>query len=153
GSRRSISDSTASTSSGSVVTSTAGESGPCSAWHKRSTATNVGSEVRSARTRTSDGPAGRSMAQDPNTSSLAAVTQAFPGPTIFSTGSSDSVPYARAAIAWAPPMAHTSVAPARRHAASITSGTVPSGASGEATTISSTPATRAGTTVMTTVDG
>ena len=41
---------------------------------------------------TSDGPAGRSMPTPPTTSSLAAVTQALPGPTIWSTGRIDSVP-------------------------------------------------------------
>ena len=35
----------------------------------------------------SDGPAGRSMPTSPQTSILAAVTQALPGPTIRSTGS------------------------------------------------------------------
>ena len=41
---------------------------------------------RSARTMPSDGPAGRSIPTSPKTSSLAAVTQALPGPTIRSTG-------------------------------------------------------------------
>ena len=40
----------------------------------------------SARTIPSDGPAGRSMPTSPQTSILAAVTQALPGPTIRSTG-------------------------------------------------------------------
>ena len=46
----------------------------------------------SAPTSTSLGPAGKSMAQAPKTSSLAAVTQALPGPTILSTEGILSVP-------------------------------------------------------------
>ena len=46
-----------------------------------------GSAEASARTMPSDGPAGRSVPTSPATSSLAAVTQALPGPTIRSTGS------------------------------------------------------------------
>ena len=54
---------------------------------------------------TSLGPAGRSIPTRLETSSFAAVTQRFPGPTILSTGAIVSVPYASAATAWAPPTA------------------------------------------------
>ncbi len=71
----------------SVVTRIAGESGPCSAWVIRSAATRVGFAVGpprsldgTARTIPSDGPAGRSIPTSPQTSILAAVTQALPGP-------------------------------------------------------------------------
>ena len=79
--------STASAKAASVVTRMAGESGPCSAWVMRSAATRSGSAGGAARTMPSDGPAGRSMPTSPQTSILAAVTQALPGPTIRSTGS------------------------------------------------------------------
>ena len=78
--RRRTSASTASASASSGVTSRAGESGPCSAWVRRSAATVAGSAVASASTRPSDGPAGRSMPTSPTISILAAVTQALPGP-------------------------------------------------------------------------
>ena len=45
------------------------------------------------------------MPTRPETSSFAAVTQRLPGPTILSTAGIVSVPYARAAIACAPPTA------------------------------------------------
>ena len=103
----------------------------------------------------SDGPAGRSMPTSPATSIFAAVTQALPGPTIRSTGArpASGRPYASAPIAWAPPAttkASTSSSPA---APSSTGWFRPSRSAGEATTIRSTPATRAGTTVMTSDDG
>ncbi len=84
--------STASARASEGVTSSEGESGPCSAWLRRSAATCAGSAVSSATTMTSVGPAGMSMAQESRTSSLAAVTQALPGPTILSTRVIDSVP-------------------------------------------------------------
>ena len=51
------------------------------------------------------------MPTSPQTSILAAVTQAFPGPTIRSTGSIplSGRPYARAPMAWAPPATHERV--------------------------------------------
>ena len=58
-----------------------------------------------------------------------------------------------AATAWAPPLLATCVAPARFAAYSTAEGTVPSVCGGVHTTISSTPATTAGTTVIATVDG
>ena len=74
-----------------VVTRIAGESGPCSAWVSRSAATKSGFASASARTRPSEGPAGRSMPTSPASSSLAAVTQTLPGPTIRSTRSRRAV--------------------------------------------------------------
>ena len=102
---RSTAASTASANAASVVTRIAGESGPCSAWVMRSAATRRGSAGGAARTMPSDGPAGRSMPTSPQTSILAAVTQALPGPTIRSTGAmpASGRPYASAPIAWAPP--------------------------------------------------
>ena len=93
------------------------------------------------------------MAHRPVTSSLAAVTQALPGPTILSTAGMVSVPYAKAATAWAPPMAYSSSTSSRAAAASIVGSISPSAPQGEATAISPTPATKAGTTVITRVDG
>ena len=57
-----------------VVTSAAGESGPCSAWPSRSAATISGSAVSSAMTATSDGPASRSIATRPNSWRFASAT-------------------------------------------------------------------------------
>ena len=63
-----------------VVTSTAGESGPCSACESRSTATTSGSASSSAITRISVGPANRSMPTSPNSCRLASATSPLPGP-------------------------------------------------------------------------
>ena len=57
-----------------VVISTAGESGPCSAWLSRSTATTNGSACSSATTRISVGPAKRSMPTSPKSCRLASAT-------------------------------------------------------------------------------
>ena len=57
-----------------VVTRTAGESGPCSAWESRSTATMNGSASSSAMTRISVGPANRSMPTSPKSWRLASAT-------------------------------------------------------------------------------
>ena len=78
---------------------------PCSACARRSAAQASASAVSSAITITSLGPAGRSMPTRLETSSFAAVTYAFPGPTMRSTGAIVSVPKASAATACAPPMA------------------------------------------------
>ena len=75
-----------------VVTRIASPSGPCSAWASRSAAHSAGSAVSSAITSTSLGPAGRSIATCPETSSFASVTQRLPGPTIFATAGIVSVP-------------------------------------------------------------
>ncbi len=132
---------------GSVVTRMAGESGPCSAWLSRSAATCSGSAVASARTMTSDGPAGRSIPTSPKTSSLAAVTQALPGPTIRSTGAmpDSPSPYASAPTAWAPPATMNWSTPTRPAAPARIGSIRPSGRAGLATTNEPTPATRAGT--------
>ncbi|KAH3659012.1 hypothetical protein OGATHE_006738 [Ogataea polymorpha] len=91
------------------------ESTPCSACDSRSEATKSGSAYLSATTRTSDGPAGISMAhmalESLETSILAAVTNWFPGPMILSHLGTDSVPYAIAATAWAPPASTMHLAP------------------------------------------
>ena len=77
----------------------------------------------------------------------------FPGPTILSTRRMVSVPKARAAMAWAPPTRYASVTPAMRAATSTAGSSDLSRAGGDARTMSLTPATRAGTTVISTVDG
>ena len=64
----------------------------------------------------------------PATSRLASATYRLPGPTITSTGRIDSVPYASAAIACAPPTRYTSSTPASAAAASVGCGTRPSAA-------------------------
>ena len=77
----------------------------------------------------------------------------FPGPTILSARRIVAVPYASAAIAWAPPTRYASVTPAILAAASTAGLTDPSLAGGVTSTISLTPATRAGTAVINTVEG
>ena len=123
-------------------------SGPCSAWASRSAAHWPASAVASAIRTTSLGPAGRSIAHALETSSLAAVTHWLPGPTILSTGSIVSVPYASAATACAPPTAYTSSMPSSRATASVASA-----GRGVTTAIRPTPATRAGTAAITSDDG
>ncbi len=68
------------------------ESGPCSAWASRSSATSSASAPPSARTMHSDGPAGRSIATRVPIARLAAVTHALPAPKILSTAGTDAVP-------------------------------------------------------------
>ena len=89
------------------------------------------------------------------TSIFAAVTQALPGPTIRSTGSTPASgsPNASAPIAWAPPATISVPTPSRPAVPATIGSTAPSGPAGDATTISSTPATSAGTTVITRLDG
>ena len=84
---------------------------------------------------------------------MASCTYALPGPTITSTGATDSVPQASAAIACAPPIRYTSVTPQSTQAARITGCGRPPGPGGAQTAISSTPAARAVTAHITTVDG
>ena len=114
-----------------------------------------GSAGGAARTIPSDGPAGRSIPTSPQTSILAAVTQALPGPTMRSTGSrpASGSPYARAPIAWAPPATMKASTSSRPAAPRRTGFVTPSRSAGDATTISATPATWAGTTVITSDDG
>lgn len=102
----------------------------------------------SASTTSSEGPASMSMpAMRPDTICFAAVTQALPGPQITSHAGT-ATPSASAAIACAPPAASTASAPATAAAAKV----IGCG-SGDATTTRSTPATRAGVTVISTDDG
>ncbi len=70
-----------------------------------------------------------------------------------STAGTDAVPNASAPTACAPPALTTMVAPARRAAYRIAGGIEPSLWGGVQSTIRSTPATAAGTTVMQTDDG
>ena len=79
-------------------------------------------------------------------------TYAFPGPTMRSTGKIASVPYASAAMAWAPPTRKISVTPASRAAASTSGFSTPSGA-GTHMAILCTPAIRAGRAFISTEDG
>ncbi len=151
--RRGSAASTASSRSGSSLTTTAIESGPCSDCARRSRATCSASAVRSASTMHSDGPAGRSIATRPLTARFAAVTHALPAPKILSTAGTESVPNARAAIAWAPPALRTRSTPPMR-AATSTSGEIdPSSRGGVAMIRSSTPARRAGTASIRTLLG
>src|SRR4051812_6608945 len=103
---RAIASVTASATASSQVTSQARPWGPCSAWTTTSTAAHSAGALPSATTTTSDGPANDDGTPTrPATSRLATATYTLPGPTITSTGRIDSVPYAMAAIACAPPMA------------------------------------------------
>src|SRR5262245_42283025 len=77
----------------------------------------------------------------------------LPGPTILSTRLIVSVPYASAAMACAPPTRYASVTPAMRAAVSTTGSRDLSAPGGDTSTISGTPATRAGIAVISTVDG
>src|SRR5205823_14374345 len=114
----------------------------------RSAATHDAGELPSAITSTSDGPAIESMSTSPYTCRFADATHALPGPTILSTRGTLAVPNASAAIACAPPSSNTRSTPASR-AASIVSGDGP----GVTITSSGTPATFAGTAVISTLDG
>ncbi len=74
-----------------------------------------------------------------------------PGPTILSTRG--TVSQASAATAWAPPILKTSVTSASSAAISASGLTVPSGRGGVTTTISRTPAIRAGMAFIKMVEG
>ena len=134
-----------------------GESGPCSACVSRSAATSRGSAVASARTRPSDGPAGRSMPTSPASSSFAAVTQALPGPTIAVDRPAALAPAGRRPARRSPGRRRRrgrSSTPSRAAVAERSPGRRGRRASaGEATTIAPTPATCAGTTVITSDEG
>ena len=67
-------------------------SSSCSAWLKRSIATQSGGVVPSASTRISLGPAIMSMPTWPKTRRLALATYALPGPVILSTRGTVAVP-------------------------------------------------------------
>ena len=77
----------------------------------------------------------------------------LPGPTILSTFGTDSVPYARAATACAPPIRKILSTPATFAAAMIFGFGVPSFCGGVHIIISSTPAILAGTAFIRTDDG
>ena len=76
------------------------------------------------------------------------MTYALPGPTTASTAAIVSVPYASAATAWAPPTAYTSSTPSSRATTRIASDGL-----GVTTAMRRTPATSAGTAVITSEDG
>ena len=149
---RSTSASTCSNNASDVVTNTTTLSGPCSPCASRSAARNSASAVSSASTITSLGPGSRSMATAPTSWRLASTTKRLPGPKIFSTGFTLSVPSARAAIACAPPILTISVAPEAFNAYKRAGFTRPSGPQGVAATISRTPAAWAKPPVMMDVD-
>ena len=92
------------------------------------------------------------MATAPTSWRLASTTNRLPGPKIFSTGFTLSVPNASAAIAWAPPILIISVAPEAFSAYKRAGFTRPSGPHGVAATISRTPAAWAKPPVMMEVD-
>ena len=77
---------------GMPVTSQARPSGPCSAWTIRSIATSRASAAPSATTTTSMPAKADGTPTWPLTSCLAMATYRLPGPTMTSTGSTDSVP-------------------------------------------------------------
>lgn len=85
------------------------------------------------------------MPTGPKTCRLASFTKALPGPTILSTRGTLSVPKAIAAMACAPPMRKIRSAPARSQPATIAGWAF----GGRQATTSPTPATRAGTIVIT----
>ena len=78
--------------------------GSCSACDNKSAATYSGFAFSSATTNISLGPAIISISTVPYTNFFAAATKIFPGPTILSTRSMVCVPYAKAAMACAPPI-------------------------------------------------
>ena len=63
----------------------------------------LGLALSSINANISEGPAGNSISTSPYTNFLAVATNIFPGPTILSTDGINSVEYAMAAIACAPP--------------------------------------------------
>ena len=95
----SISKSVSSASFRLLVTKTAGELYPCSAWPSKSVAHNSASTVSSAITMVSVGPANKSIPTRPNNCLLASATKALPGPTSISTESILAVPRAIAPTA------------------------------------------------------
>jgi hypothetical protein len=140
--------------SASVVTSAIALAiGSCSAWASRSAATASGSALSSATITVSVGPAIWSIPTRPKTRRFASATKTLPGPTILSTRGTVSVPNAIAPTACAPPIANARSTPQTSAAASVAAGGQPSRPGGEQITTSSQPATRAGTAIITTVDG
>ena len=92
------------------------------------------------------------MPTTPYSALFASVTKTLPGPHTRSTFGTDSVPYAMAATACAPPMPNTRLTPARSAATSIAGSGRPFAPGGVQTITSSTPATRAGMVVISTVE-
>mmetsp|Transcript_23790 Transcript_23790/g.60687 ORF Transcript_23790/g.60687 Transcript_23790/m.60687 type:complete len:291 (+) Transcript_23790:523-1395(+) len=147
---------TAPTSTPGSATSTACESGPCSACDSRSAATCAGLAPGSATTSTSEGPAGMSMATMASefcSSILAAVTYWLPGPRILSTLGQVAVPHAMAATACAPPALRMWVTPAFLAQYSTSGVMEPSGRGGVASTMVGQPAMAAGTASMSAEEG
>ncbi len=108
----------------------------------------------SATTRISLGPATMSMPHTSEATSLFAVaTKMLPGPVILSTRGTLSVPYARAAMACAPPALRILLTPHMCAAASTSGLTLPSAFTGVAIMTSCTPAILAGMAFMSTVEG
>mmetsp|Transcript_3742 Transcript_3742/g.15167 ORF Transcript_3742/g.15167 Transcript_3742/m.15167 type:complete len:204 (+) Transcript_3742:969-1580(+) len=139
-----------------VTTRTTWESGPCSAWERRSAATWDGCASLSAMTSTSEGPAGMSMdtiASEFCSVIFAAVTNWLPGPKILSTLGQVSVPWPIAATACAPPALRMCVTPAFFATYNTSGTTSPSFLGGVASTTFSHPAMDAGTASMSAVDG
>src|SRR6185437_4419667 len=92
-------------------------------------------------------------AASPATACLAAVTHALPGPKTLSTLGTDSVPYAIAAIACAPPTLNTDSMPQSLAATNTAGWARPSRVGGVQSTRRGQPAMRAGTASMTTAEG
>mmetsp|Transcript_42016 Transcript_42016/g.82398 ORF Transcript_42016/g.82398 Transcript_42016/m.82398 type:complete len:200 (+) Transcript_42016:95-694(+) len=121
----------------------------CSACAMRSAAITDATPAWSQITSTSDGPASMSMPHRPLTMDLAAVTHLFPGPTITShCGTDPGTPCAIAATACAPPRRRKT-----SHPDACAAARVMGAGRGEHSTTVSTPAARAVTTVMTTLEG
>ena len=144
---------TASASSIESVTSTALAILSCSAWESKSAAAKRGFVFPSATIKISLGPAIISIETWPNTCFFASATNALPGPTILSTFGTDSVPYANAAIACAPPTLKILSIPAILAAARMTGLIFPSAFGGVTITTSLQPAILAGMESISTVEG
>ena len=138
-----------------VVTRSAGESGPCSAWVMRSRATKSGRAGGAARTTPSDGPAGRSMPTSPLDLDLGGghpgVARPDDARDRLDAGVRQAVGEGADRLGATGHDERIDARAARRRRAGP--GRVPLASAGEATTMRSTPATRAGTTVITSDDG
>ena len=134
---------TAATSFAELVTSIGRASLSCSACASRSAASVSGFAASSATISNSEGPANMSIRTRSETSNLAAVTHRLPGPTITSQRGTSPQPPANAPIACAPPAWSKPSTLATAAAASIKGD-----ATGDATQMLVTPATRAVTAVI-----
>jgi len=90
--RRAISADTRPARSRLGVTRIADASTSCSAWASKSAAASAGSASSSAIIMVSVGPGSPSIPTSPYTCCLASVTNRLPGPTIFATRGTLSVP-------------------------------------------------------------